>query len=78
MKSMSTIEEIKSAIQTLGEEQQAKLAEWFWHRDDDEWDRQMTADAAAGRLDHLLKEVDEDIDAGRLYDFPSDEAADQP
>ncbi len=74
---MNSIEEIKSAIETLDDEDQAKLAEWFWHRDDDDWDRQMVADLAAGKLDHLLKQADEDIAEGRLQDFPIEEAADQ-
>jgi len=33
---------------------------------DDAWDRQMEADAKAGKLDFLLKELDEDIAAGRV------------
>jgi len=31
----------------------------------DEWDRQMEADAAAGRLDHLVAEARSDAAAGR-------------
>jgi hypothetical protein len=32
---------------------------------DDAWDRQIEADAKAGRLDHLWTEAMEDIKAGR-------------
>lgn len=32
---------------------------------DDEWDRQMRADAADGKLDKLIAEADADIAAGR-------------
>ena len=32
---------------------------------DDDWDRQMMADAAAGRLDRLVEEARADIAAGR-------------
>jgi hypothetical protein len=37
---------------------------------DDEWDDQIKSDAAAGKLDHLLKEVDDETDAGTLRDLP--------
>lgn len=54
----------------------------FWDNPlDDEWDRQIAADAAAGRLDHLIEEVRGDIAAGRcrpledLLDEDSDEAS---
>lgn len=32
---------------------------------DDDWDRQIKADATAGRLDHLVEEGRADIAAGR-------------
>jgi predicted nucleotidyltransferase len=44
---------------------------------DDEWDRQIAADAAAGRLDHLIEEVRADVAAGRcrsLEDVLADES----
>lgn len=44
---------------------------------DDEWDRQIAADAAAGRLDHLIEEARADIAAGRcrpLEDVLADES----
>lgn len=54
----------------------------FWYNPlDDEWDRQIAADAAAGRLDHLIEEARADVAAGRcrpLEDMlgeESDEAA---
>jgi hypothetical protein len=33
---------------------------------DDNWDEQMKRDIAEGKLDAVLREVDEDIQAGRL------------
>ena len=54
----------------------------FWDNPlDDEWDRQIAADAATGRLDHLIEEARADVAAGRcrpLEDMlgeESDEAA---
>ena len=67
---MSTVDEIKAAIEQLTFEERAELARWLHGWESDEWDREMVADAKAGKLDKLLKEVDEDIKAGRLQDLP--------
>ena len=67
---MSTVEEIKAAIQKLSVEQKAEIARWFHGWTDDEWDRQMKDDAAAGKLNGLLAEVDREIESGQLKDLP--------
>ena len=67
---MSTVEEIKAAIQKLSLEQKAEIARWFHGWTDDEWDRQMSEDADAGRLNKLLAQVDRDIESGQLKDLP--------
>lgn len=67
---MSTVEEIKSAIEKLSPEQREELELWLSGAEDDEWDRQMKADAAAGKFDRIIAEVDEEIDAGELRDLP--------
>jgi hypothetical protein len=67
---MTTLDEIKAAIDKLSFDERAKLARWFHNWADDDWDRQMAADAAAGRLDKLLAEVDEDIRNGRIEGMP--------
>ena len=67
---MSTVEEIKVAIEHLSLEERARLARWFHEWTDDAWDRQMQKDVAEGRLDELVAEVDRDIEAGRLQDMP--------
>jgi len=67
---MSTVEEIKIAIEKLSLEERAELAKWLYDWTDDEWDLQMKADAAAGKFDKILREVDSDIKAGKLKDFP--------
>lgn len=67
---MSTVEEIKTAIEKLSLEERGELARWLHAWKDDEWDRQMVDDAAAGRLDGLLAGIDEDIRQGRLQDLP--------
>ena len=66
---MSTVEEIKSAIEKLSPEQREELELWLSGADDDEWDRQMKADAAAkmddvkARMDKRSTEIDADMAA---------------
>ena len=55
--SMTTVEQIKSAIESLSFEDRAELARWLHGWSDDAWDRQIQADADAGRLDKLLADV---------------------
>lgn len=62
--------EIKTAIERLSFEERAELAAWFHGWRDDEWDEQMKRDVAEGKLDDVLREVEDDIAAGRLRDMP--------
>jgi hypothetical protein len=63
---MSTVIEIIDAVKNLDEQEKGefleKLTEIYF---DDAWDRQIEADAKAGRLDHLWQQALEDIEAGR-------------
>ena len=65
-----SVEEIKSAIDKLPFEERARLMRLLFNWQDDEWDRQIAADVAAGKLDKLFAEVDEDIKTGRLREMP--------
>jgi hypothetical protein len=60
---MSTVLEIESAIEQLPPREKWNLI----HRLNDalwqDWDKQIESDAAAGRLDHLVQEVEADIAA---------------
>ena len=47
---MSTVQEIESAIEKLSLEERAELIAKFCAWNDDGWDRQMQADAAAGKF----------------------------
>jgi len=66
---MSTVEEIKVAIAKLSPAQRAEL-DLFLQQTEDAWDRQMAADAKAGKFDRLLAQVDANIDSGNLREFP--------
>jgi hypothetical protein len=63
---MSTVSEIIEAVKKLPERDKSEFLERLTEVDfDDAWDRQIEADAKAGRLDHRWKEATEDIKAGR-------------
>ena len=61
-----SIEQIKEAIGQLSFEERAELAAWLHGWKDDDWDEQIKRDVAAGRFDAVIRELDEDIRAGRL------------
>ena len=74
---MSTVAEIIEAVKHLDDEAKGefleKLAEVNF---DDEWDRQIEADAKAGRLDFLWAEAKQELAEGRarpLDDLLNDE-----
>ncbi|HJX82418.1 MAG TPA: hypothetical protein VJ248_10340 [Candidatus Udaeobacter sp.] len=65
-----SLAEIKAAIDQLSFEERAELAAWFHGWKDDEWNEQMKRDIAAGKLDTVLREVEDGIRSGRLRDMP--------
>lgn len=65
-----SVEQIKTAIEQLSFEERAELAAWFHGWKDDDWDEQMKRDVAEGKFDNVLREVEDDIAAGRLRDMP--------
>jgi hypothetical protein len=67
---MSSVEEIKAAIDKLSIDDRARLERLLHRWTDDEWDRQIAAYASAGRLDDVLDRVDRAIDSGQLRDLP--------
>ena len=69
---MSTVAEIKSAIDRLTFEERCELEALLHPRVDDDWDRQMAADAGpGGKLDRLQNASIEEAKAGKLRDFPA-------
>jgi hypothetical protein len=65
-----SLAEIKTAIEQLSFEERAELAAWLHGWKDDEWDEQMKRDIAAGKLDNVVREVEDDIKADCLRDMP--------
>lgn len=60
-----SVQELETAVAQLGPDELARFAEWFEDYQADEWDRQIEADVAAGRLDALGQQADSDFDAGK-------------
>jgi hypothetical protein len=65
-----TVQTLQTEILKLKPEERWTISSWLDELMADEWDRQMEADAQAGRLDHLVKEAEADYQAGRCRPFP--------
>lgn len=75
----ATVERILEQVRALSASEQEEL--WNLLADDqstklDEWEQQIAADSASGKLDHLLAELTEDIAARRVK--PLHEVIDEP
>jgi hypothetical protein len=62
---MTKVEQIAQEIQRLSPDEFAELREWLFEQDWAEWDRQIERDAAAGKLDRLMKQALADHAAGK-------------
>lgn len=66
---MSTVDEIKKAAGALSINEREELLSWLLDVDDN-WDRQMAKDAAAGKLDFLIDEARAAVREKSLRDWP--------
>ena len=53
---MGAIEKLELLIKRLSPKELAQFREWFAEFDAHVWDRQIEADAAAGKLDRIIEE----------------------
>ena len=68
---MSTVAEIITAVKRLNEEEKDEFLEKLREIEfEDGWDRQMEADAKAGKPDFLLREADDAIRTDSLREWP--------
>ena len=65
-----SVQELEAAVVRLKPDELARFTAWFEDYRADEWDRQIEADAKAGKLDGLLAEAEADIAAGRVRPLP--------
>jgi hypothetical protein len=69
---MSTVAEIKDAIDQLSPQERCELEALLHPWADDDWDRQMAADAEpGGKLDRLRQASIREAKTGKLLDFPN-------
>ncbi len=67
---MSTVAEIESAIKKLKPREVYMVGNLLDELREELWDKQIDADAKAGRLDKLMEEAKQDYLAGRCKPFP--------
>jgi hypothetical protein len=69
---MSTVTEIKAAIDQLSPQERCELEALLHPWAVDDWDRQMTADAQpGGKLHRMMSASRKDTHADNLMDFPN-------
>ncbi len=66
---MSTIDQLKSAIEALPENEYIELRQWFSEKDWQKWDEQIEEDSKSGKLDFLIKEAFSQKKRGKLRDL---------
>lgn len=66
---MSEVEQLEERIAKLGADDLAQFRAWFLEFDARAWDRQIEADARAGKLDALVGEARADYKAGKGRDL---------
>ena len=66
---MSTVENILRSIESLSEEEYARLREWFAERDWEKWDNQLEEDSESGKLDFLIEEASDEKEKGKLKEL---------
>ena len=62
---MTTLERLEEEIRSLKPDEFATLRDWLLELDWEQWDRQIEADSAAGKLDALAEKARSDYTAGR-------------
>jgi hypothetical protein len=68
---MSTVAEIKAAIDRLSLQERCELEALLHPFEDDDWDRQMKHDAEpGGKLHKLMEASEKEAKAGKLVDLP--------
>ncbi len=66
---MFTVEEIKSAINSLPDNDYVGLRNWILERDWEIWDKKIEKDSKEGRMDFLINEALEEKEKGNLIDL---------
>jgi hypothetical protein len=70
LSTMSTVQEIESAITQLKPRDVHAVADWLLEYRERLWDKKIAADAQAGKLDSLIKKAKAGHRAGKATPFP--------
>ncbi|HEU5231718.1 MAG TPA: hypothetical protein VFU50_02580 [Terriglobales bacterium] len=62
---MTKVQLIEEEIKKLSPEELGQLREWFLERDAEQWDKELDADAASGKLEKLFEKSLADHRAGK-------------
>ncbi|BFU95106.1 MAG: hypothetical protein NTNFB02_18280 [Nitrospira sp.] len=66
---MSKVDERKTAIERLPQEEFTELVRWLSEKDWERWDKQIEVDSEAGKLDFLMREALEEKTKRTLKDL---------
>ena len=64
-KGMNALEQLEQQVLRLSSEDLAEFRAWFLELDHQLWDKQLEADARAGKLDRLINEARAEFKAGK-------------
>jgi hypothetical protein len=59
-----SVQELESEVKRLSKSDLTVFTQWFENFIADSWDKQMEADVAAGKLDHLARQANAQFEAG--------------
>ena len=62
---MTTVSELKEAVQGLPEDQFEEFSSWFDEYEETRWDRQIERDQKSGPLRDLMEKARADFEAGK-------------
>jgi len=66
---MTKVESLEREVEKLTAGELAAFRSWFIEHDWQAWDRQLEADVAAGRLDHLGEEALAELERGETREL---------
>ncbi len=66
---MTTVNDIKAAIESLSHKEFKQLMRWVHEKDMEQWNAQLAKDSAEGTLDFLIREASEEEKKGTLREL---------
>lgn len=66
---MSEVEQLEARIRSLPKEELARLRDWFYEYENEQWDRQIAADCKAGKFAKLIDEARKEFARGEAREL---------